>query len=59
MTNINCHSILQNNILESTCAQDSHIQYVIIHGMKNIYVMLGKYTIKILKPYRKVLIICM
>ena len=40
MTNIKCHSILQNNILESTCAQDSPIQYAIIHDMKNIYVML-------------------
>ena len=46
MTNIKCHSILQNNILELTCAQDSHTPYAIIHDMKNIYVMLDKYTIK-------------
>ena len=59
MTNIICHSILQNKILESTCAQDSCIQYAIIHDMKNIYVMLDKYTIKIIKPHRKVLKICM
>ena len=46
---------VQNDILELSCAQDSHIGHAITHHMKKIYWRWDKYTVKIIKPERKML----